>query len=115
VLDAEEPPPLGPPNPWGDGAIPPSTAQGPEAEATRATLIAVRASIGFWRIARHTPSDCPTLDDLAHTPASAFNPATMTHDAWGGTIDIECQGSRVRVRSFGPDHQRETPDDLLTE
>jgi hypothetical protein len=104
---------FGPPNPW--GPLPSSTATGPEADATRATLTALRASIGFWRIERDARAYCPTLDDLALTPGAAFDRTTMGHDAWGTALDIECQGERVRVRSLGPDRTRGTADDLVAE
>jgi hypothetical protein len=115
--EAEEGPlgePFGPPNPWGDGSLPPSTARGPEADATLRAMTALRASIGFWRIERSLRDRCPTLDDLEHTAGAAFDPATMRNDAWGSPFEIECQGARVRVRSLGPDRVRETPDDLWT-
>lgn len=104
---------FGPPNPW--DAIADSTATGPQADATRATLTAVRAAIGFLRIERDARTYCPTLDDLARTPAAGFDPSTMSRDAWGTPFEIECQGARVRIRSFGPDRIRGTPDDLITE
>lgn len=106
------PEPFGPPNPWGDGSLPPSSATGPEAERTLTAMTALRASIGFWRIERSQHDRCPTLDDLAHTPSAAFDPTTMRTDAWGSPFEIECQGARVRVRSLGPDRARETADDL---
>lgn len=111
---ADEGAAFGPPNPWGDGALPDSTATGPEAERTRAAMVALRASIGFWRIERDARAYCPTLRDLARTPGAAFDPATMERDAWGTPFEIECQGAAVRLRSLGPDRTRDTPDDLLT-
>jgi hypothetical protein len=75
-------------------------------------MTALRASIGFWRIERSQRDRCPTLDDLEHTPGAVFDPATMRNDAWGSPFELECQGARVRVRSLGPDRQRDTPDDL---
>lgn len=103
---------FGPANPWGDGGLPRSTATGPEAEHTLAAMTALRASIGFWRIERHMRDRCPTLDNLAGTPAAMFDPATMHNDAWGQPFEVECQGARVRVRSPGADRVRNTSDDL---
>ena len=104
--------PVGPPNPWGDGSLPHSTSTGPEADRTLTAMTALRATIGFWRIARARRDQSPTLADLADTPSAAFDPATMRADAWGTPFEIECQGARVRVRSLGPDRTRDTPDDL---
>lgn len=104
---------FGPPNPWGDGSLPSTTAIGPEAAQTLSAMTALRASIGFWRVERSQRDHCPTLEDLAHTPGAAFDPTTMRIDTWGTPFEIECQGARVRVRSFGPDRVRETPDDLF--
>ncbi len=107
-----EPEPFGPPNPWGDGSLPRSTAAGPEADQTRAAMTALRATIGFWRVDRRMRDRCPTLDNLAGTPGAMFDPATMRNDPWGQPFEIECQGAQVRLRSLGPDRLRDTGDDL---
>lgn len=104
---------FGPPNEWGDGALPVSTATGPEVDATRARMTAARASIGFWRLARDARGNCPTIEDLAATASAVFDRGAMGTDAWGTPLEIDCQGTSVHVRSLGPDRRRATPDDII--
>jgi len=111
-LDA---PVFGPPNPWGDGSLPPSTATGPDVDRAHACMTSLVASIGFWRVVRHRRGGCPTFGDLRSTAGSSFDPATMATDPWQSPYEIQCQGSRLRIRSFGPDRTADTVDDVWSQ
>ncbi len=106
---------IGPPDPWADSGSADGVPVGPEADRTRATMTALRAAIGFWRIERNARTNCPRLEDLARVPSSGFDPLTMQTDAWGSPFAVECLGARVRIRSWGSDRVRETGDDIVTQ
>jgi hypothetical protein len=57
--------------------------------------------------ARH--GECPSVATLI---SARRLDADYTSDPWGGAYEIECSGSRVIVRSAGPDRRVGTEDDI---
>jgi hypothetical protein len=96
-----------------DATLPESSAQGPEVERAKVSLTVLRAAVGFWRLEQGGRTRCPTLADLASTPSTGFDRATMAMDPWGSPFEIDCLGGTVRLRSLGPDRTPETADDIL--
>lgn len=68
----------------------------------------LRAARGY--AARH--DECPTVDALI--AARRLDEYEET-DPWGNEFVIECEGSRIEVRSAGPDRQLDTDDDISTD
>jgi general secretion pathway protein G len=54
---------------------------------------------------------CPSPDDLLDE--QVLDEGKSTEDPWGSPYTIECDGSRVWVKSAGPDGQSDSEDDIV--
>ena len=69
------------------------------------------AAIYWWNIREHPPDSLEAME-------SPLNPAEenfirLESDPWGNVYVLETQGKRLLVRSFGPDGERGTTDDII--
>jgi general secretion pathway protein G len=90
-------------------AVIPQVTEGKK-KTTAQNAKALRLSAESWR-ATHDADQCPTIDRLkADGMIDRGNTGT---DAWSKPFRFTCDENGVTVRSFGPDGQESTPDDII--
>ena len=75
---------------------------------TQATTL--RGQAQAWR-ATQSSEECPTPRGLV--AAGYVDESSKLTDPWDQPYEIACEGARTIVRSFGPDKQRGTGDDIV--
>ncbi len=75
----------------------------------RTNAMTVRTAVLAYLI-RSPGDDCPSVDALVEH--AILDGDTSTTDPWERPFRIECEGSRVRVFSAGPDGEDGTDDDI---
>ncbi len=80
-----------------------------EVRIARTGAFAIRSAAMMLRL-DEPGSPCPTVDALVER--ELLDPEASVVDPWNTGYRIECEGSRVRVFSAGPDAAHGTEDDV---
>lgn len=70
--------------------------------------LGIRKMVELWQT--ENDGSCPTVSQLKKD--NYLDKAASSDDPWGSPFEISCTDGTVYVRSFGPDKQEGSPDDI---